>query len=244
MSEITGILSFGVFTVIPILAVGIIIYIIVQAIKNKDKKENQFKFSTKSLYQIYLYIISFLTLGIALIGGSIAIRSGLAYQFGTPFAYTLYKGTSFEEMKMYDSTLKEETYEVCPDAEILKIGDSDFCVDYQQQSTDLVIGLTILLSMVILFGIHQFAISKISKKERLGWLEKLYTFASLILYSLVGLISIPASIYQLANFLIIKPENYSYSTPEAPAMAMAIALLSLSLWIYFLLRTSHIKEEK
>ncbi|MDD2270215.1 MAG: hypothetical protein PHG60_01360 [Candidatus Dojkabacteria bacterium] len=238
MSEAIGMISFIVFATISIAIVGTVVYIVVQALRVKDNKKTKFQFPTKTLFHIYLYLISFLTLIIALIGGAIAIKSALAYQFGTPFSYTLYKGSSFEEARMYDTTISKDTFEICPDAEVLTIGDADFCFDSQMPNTDLIVGLTLLLSMGILFAIHEFAISKITKEDKSQWLEKIYLFASLILYSIIGLISIPVSIYQLTNFLLLKPENYSYSTPDAPGMAIGMAVLSLPLWIYFLSKTS------
>lgn len=246
MSEITGIVISIVAGMIPLAIGATVVYLIIQAIKNKGEKDGKsvnFKISAKTLFQVYLYLISFLTLIIAVIGGATAIKAGLSYQFGIPFSYTLYKGSSFAETKMYDPTLDLETFKICEQGEPITIGTSDYCINYQQQTTDLVNGLTIFVSMLILFGIHQFAISRIDEKHRLQWLSKLYIFASLILYSIMGLVSIPTSIYQLTNYLLTKPENYSYSTPEAPAMAIALVILSLPLWIYFLGKTSNLKDE-
>lgn len=205
-----------VFVIVPIAIVGTVVYMIVQSAKNKDAK---FKISAKTLFQIYLFLISFLTLIIAVIGGATAIKAALSYQFGIPFSYTLYKANDFAETKIYDPNLT------------------------RLQKTDLINGITIFISMVILFAIHQFAISRIKGKEKLQWLYKLYTFASLILYSIIGLVSIPTSIYQLTNFLLAEPEKYVHSTPEAPAMALGVAILSVPLWIYFLKKTSDIKDE-
>lgn len=233
-----GVIPFFIFAILSLSVVGTVVYLILQAIKDKEGKKSKFKFPIKFLFHIYLYLMVFLSLGIAVIGAATAFRAALAYKIGTPFSYTLYSGTSLEEVKMYDSTINEETFEVCPHAEVLEIGDSEFCVDYQTQKSDLIGGLTLLISMSLLCGIHCFALSKTSVGKREEWLDKIYVFASLILYSVIGLISIPLSISQLTNFLIIKPENYSYSTPEAPAMAIGIAVFSLPLWIYFLLRVS------
>jgi len=246
MSTIIGVVISIVAVMIPILIGGAIIYLIIQAVKNKggkDEKSVSFKISAKTLFQVYLYLISFLTLIIAVIGGATAIKAGLSYQFNIPFSYTLYKGSSFAETKKYDPSVERESFEVCQEGEVLTVGSADYCFNYAQQTTDLVNGLTIFISMLILFAIHQFAISKIDGKKRLQWLEKLYIFVSLILYSIIGLVSIPTSIYQLTNYLLTKPENYSYSTPEAPAMAIAMVLLSLPLWIYFLGKTSNLKDE-
>lgn len=229
-----------VFVIVPIAIVGTVVYMIVQSAKNKDAK---FKISAKTLFQIYLFLISFLTLIIAVIGGATAIKAALSYQFGIPFSYTLYKANDFTEAKMYDPYLARENFTPCYEGDPMVFGSNEYCFNTQLQKTDLINGLTIFVSMVILFAIHQFAITRIKGKEKLQWLYKLYTFASLILYSIIGLVSIPTSIYQLTNFLLAEPEKYVQSTPEAPAMVLGVAILSVPLWIYFLKKTSDIKEE-
>ena len=247
MSEITGIVISIIAALIPLAIGGTILYLIIQALRNKGGKDTtnvNFKISAKTLFQIYLYLISFLTLIIAVIGGATAIKASLSYAFDLPFSYTLYQGNNFTEAKKYDPSIMEEGFKVCTEGEAITIGESEYCINYQQQTTDLVNGLTIFVSMLILFGIHQYAISQIDEKRKLPWLNKFYTFASLILYSIIGLISIPTAIYQLTNYLITDPINYTYSTPEAPAMAIGIVLLSLPLWIFFLNKTSNIKEEE
>jgi len=229
-----------IFVIVSISIVGTAVYIIVQSLRSKDAK---FKISTKTLFQIYLTLISFLTLIIAVIGGATAIKATLSYQFGIPFSYTLYKANDFTEAKVYDPNLLRENFSPCYEGDPMVFGINEYCFNTQLQKTDLINGITIFVSMVILFSIHQFALSRIKEKERLQWLNKIYTFASLILYSIIGLVSIPTSIYQLTNFLLAEPEKYVHSTPEAPAMTLAIAFLSVPLWVFFLKNTSDIKEE-
>ena len=240
MNDMMGFIIGIVFVIVPIAIVGTVVYMIVQSAKNKDAK---FKISAKTLFQIYLYLISFLTLIIAVIGGATAIKSALSYQFGIPFSYTLYRANDFTEAKMYDPTLTRENFDTCYEGDPMVFGTTEYCFNTQLPKTELINGITIFVSMVFLFAIHQFALSRIKGKERLQWLDKLYTFASLILYSIIGLVSIPTSIYQLTNFLLAETDKNTYSTPEAPAMALAIALMSVPLWIVFLKKTSDIKEE-
>ena len=97
--------------------------------------------------------------------------------------------------------------------------------------------------MVILFAIHQYAISKIGEENIISWLKKIYIFASLIIYSIVGLVAIPTAIYQLTNFLLFEVKDDMYRTPEAPALAIAIVLLVVPLWIIFLKETTKLKED-
>lgn len=230
--------------VVPLAIAGTVIFLIVQAVKNKDKKEKGFKVTTKMLYQIYLYLISFLTLLISVIGGATAIRGALAYQFDETFSYTLYQANDFEETKRYDANLKAEDFEECYEGEPILIEESTYCFNTQLPKTDLINGITVFVSMLILFAIHQYAISKIKKNEKLEWLNKAYTFLSLLLYSIMGLIAIPVSIYLTTSYLMTKPAEYAYSTPQAPALALAIAVLSLPLWITYLRKTSNLKEDE
>ena len=234
-----GIIIFLVFAVVLITIVGTIIYVIINNVKNKDSK---FKLSSKVFLQIYLYVISLLTLAIAVAGGVSAIRAGLSYSFGIPFSYTLYQTTSFDEVKKYDQAITEEDFQVCNEGDPIVIDENTFCFDEQRQITDLVNGITVFVSMLILFGIHQYALSRIKKGDRIKWLHKVYIFMSLILYSIVGLISIPISIYQLTNYLL--ESSSTYNTPEAPAMALAVVVLTLPLWILFLNKTIHLKEKE
>lgn len=239
MDEMIPAILMLVFPVIAVSAVGTIIYVIVNNIKNKDSK---FKLSSKVLLQIYLYVLSLLTLGIAVIGGVTAIRAGLSYQFGIPFSYTLYEANNFDEAKIYDPSLIRENFEICQDGQPLEIEGRTYCFNNQTQRTDVLNGITIFVSMLILFGMHQYALSKLRKEEKVKWLYKVYTFLSLIIYSIAGLVSIPMAIYQLTNYLIIPVAEYGYSTPQAPAGALAVVLLTVPLWVLFLKKTMSVKE--
>jgi hypothetical protein len=244
MNDMVGIIIAIVGSLVPLAIAGVIIFLIVQAVRSKDKKEKKFTISTRMFFQIYLYLISFLTLLIAVIGGATAIRGALSYQFDTTFSYTLYQANDFDETKKYDPALRIEDFTQCHEGNPVLIGDNAYCFNTQLPKTDLINGITIFVSMLILFAIHQYAISKIKKSEKLQWLDKTYTFASLLLYSIMGLITIPVSIYLTTSYLMTNPAEYSYSTPDAPAIAIAIAVLSLPLWITYLRKTSSIKEEE
>ncbi len=238
--EMLGFIFFALSAIIPIAVIGVIIYFII----NMSKRKEGLKFSTKTFFQIYLYLIAFITLGIAVIGGATAIKSAISYPLGIDFSYTLYKANDFEEQAKYDEFITRETFEECYEGKPTTINGAKYCVNEPERISDLVNGITIFVSMVILFLIHQFAIKKINKKERVEWLPKIYTFSSLILYSIIGIVSIPVSIYQLTNFLFLNKEISAYSTPEAPAMSIAIAILAVPLWIFFLKKTASLKEDQ
>lgn len=241
-----GIIFFLFSIVGSILVIGVIVYIIITMTKNNEKK-TKFKLSPKILLQIYLYVISFLTLAIAVIGISLAIKAGTSYFLALPFSYTLQKANTYTENSVeFESTPNGDIpieFEECYSGKKIQEYGKDFCFDSSQRKSDLITGISLFISMTLLFIIHQYAISKIKEKDSILWLKKLYTFLSLILYSIAGLIVIPTSIYLLTNFFLFEITEDTYSTPTAPAMALAFMLFVIPLWIYFLKKTTQLKEE-
>lgn len=235
-----GFISIFLF-IIPILfVIGIIICIIVLVKKNQIN--SNFKITSHTLLQFYLYLISFITLGVLVIGAGLTAKALLSYKVSIPFSYTLYKSNSEEDaIKLED--VKEEEFKECYEGEPIDVYGSKFCFNKSLRKTELITGITLFISMSILFSIHQFALSKIKKENRILWLKKTYTFLSLILYSIVGLITIPTSIYLITNFLLFEPTKDIYSTPTSPAMTCSIMIISIPLWIYFLNRTIQLKEK-
>lgn len=242
--EMFGILISVIGFIIPILVVGVVIYIIVIVSKNKNDNV-KFKLSSKTLLQIYLYVISFLTLGICIIGATVALRAAVSFQMDIPFTYTLQKANDMKEAVpvFEDDILVEETQEKCYQSDPVTYYDTEFCFDSNQRKTDLINGITLFVSMAILFLIHQYALSKIKEERKIEWLKKIYIFASLILYSIVSIIAIPTAIYQVINYLLFEMDTSMYSTPPAPAFAIAVVLVGVPLWIYFFKETVKLKED-
>ena len=227
---------------IPLLVIGPLVGIIILVVKAR-KSKNKFKLSTKMLLHVYLYALSFLTLGIAVIGATTTLRAAISYKVEIPFSYTLQR-VNTEINSMPEKIEGEESIPECYYGQPITFYEKTFCFDSAQRKTDLINGVTILISMIILFAIHQYAIYKIPKKDIIHWLKKIYLFLSLILYSVVGIIAIPTAIYQLTNYLLFEPVDTMYSTPYAPAVPIFVVLISVPLWIFFLKKTSSLKEDR
>jgi cellobiose-specific phosphotransferase system component IIC len=242
MNDMVGAIFAVLGILVPVAVIGSIVYIIISLTKHKDgDKKKAFKISTKSLFQIYLYTLSLITLAAAVIGLSTALRGGLAYQFGHQFSYTLYQANSFKEAKVYDPALIEEDFDECYDGTPKDIEGQTYCINESQPKSDLINGGIVFVSMIILFAVHQYAIYRTEKK--LDWLDKMYTFGSLIGYSVTGILSLVISISLLSNYLVFTAYSSAYQTPEAPGMAISLAVLTIPLWIYFMLKTIKLKEE-
>jgi len=67
-----------------------------------------------------------------------------------------------------------------------------------------------------------------------------YTFISLMIYSITGIIAIPTAIYQIVNYFIAKVGPYS--TQYAPAYSIGLVILTLPLWYIFFRRMDNLKD--
>lgn len=235
-----GLISILFVSLSVLLVIGGVVYIIVVMKRNEEKPN--IKITSQALLQFYLYLISFITLGVLVIGAGLTAKALLSYKVSIPFSYSLFKVNNREDVVKFDGMV-EEDFKECYEGEPIEVYGSKFCFNKSLRKTELITGITLIISMSILFAIHQFAISKIKRENRILWLKKTYTFLSLILYSIVGLITIPTSIYLLTNYLLFEPTTEMYSTPPSPAMTCTIMIISIPLWIYFLNRTIQLKEK-
>lgn len=226
---------------LSILAIGGIIYIITNM--KKENQKTNFRISSQALLQIYLYLISSITLGILVIGIGLTSKAILSYKVSIPFSYSLSKANDKEEIIKYEGAVGED-FKECYQGEVMELYGGRYCFDEAERENELIVGISLTLSMLILFAIHQFAISKVKKEKRIPIIKNIYTFLSLLLYSVIGLITIPLSIYLLTTYFLVKPDLTSYYTPPGPAMACTLMLLSIPLWIYFLRKTVPLKGKE
>lgn len=192
------------------------------------------KITAKALLKAYLYIMSLITLTAALFSGAYLIQAGSSYFAPINFSYTLYQANITKEMKEFD-------LEECnPGGEIVVIEENRYCWDGATRKEGLINGITIFISMTLLFLLHQLGIKKAVDTETPEWLIKGYTFISLMIYSITGVIAIPTAIYQTVNYFITKVGLYS--TQYAPAYSIGLILLTLPLWYIFFRKTLKLKD--
>lgn len=219
-----------------LLVVGGVVYAIIYF--TKKKKDEKLSLSVDLLLKIYLYVISIATLAISVIGGTMLLKSASSYVFGVPFAYDTYKPNELIETEIKQP---ETNMPACYEGKETEINGQKVCFNNDQIKQDLINGGTIFFSMIILFTIHMIGIKMIEKKNVTEWLRKAYTFISLIIYSLVGIVTIPIAIYQLSTHLLYRIEDITKY--EAPATALSLLILVLPLWIYYLLKTTKLRNK-
>jgi len=227
---------FAIFSILgALLVVGGVVYTIIYF--SKKKKVDKFSISVDLLLKIYLYVISIATLAIAVVGGTILLKSASSYAFGIPFAYDTYEINDGEQVQVKDPDAQIPD---CYEGETTKINGQNVCFDDNKIKQDLINGGIIFFSMIILFTIHMIGIKMIEKKNVTEWLKKAYIFISLILYSLVGIVTVPIAIYQLSTHLLYRVEDITKY--EAPGTALALLILVLPLWIYYLVKTTKLRN--
>ena len=196
------------------------------------------KITGSTLLKIYLYLISLITLTVALFSGANIVKAGVSYFTPKQFSYYLYKANDGEaiEQSVKDGYELEECYS----GDVIELEGGKYCWDENERKQDLVNGIAIFSSMMILFGLHQFYIKKTKKTETPRWLIKSYTILSLLVYSITGIIAIPTAIYQTTNYFLTEDlANLMY----APAYAISLVILVLPLWYIFFNKTQNLKDE-
>lgn len=195
------------------------------------------KITAQALLKTYLYVMSLITLTVALFSGAFLIQAGSSYIAPLNFSYSLYPANMMTEVK------KIEEYEIeeCNlDDEVVMVEDNKYCWNENTRREGIINGMTIFISMVLLFLLHQMGIKKTKKLETPEWLIKGYTFISLMIYSVTGVVAIPSAIYQTVNYLFTKVGQYS--TQYAPAYSIGLILLTLPLWYIFFKKTLELKD--
>jgi heme/copper-type cytochrome/quinol oxidase subunit 2 len=219
------------------LPIGIIALIVYFAVRHgKNAAENN-KLDMKTLLRFYLYLISFITLIVGAFGLANAVKAGLSYPLEYQFSYNLDYGYSSTAPtpELKGGSMYEDPY--YKDRDKLFIDGRTYYVDYKVRQRDVVNGLTIFISMILLFAVHRVALTFVEPKdEGFNGLKKFYNFLSLIVYSLIGIIALPTAIYSLMNYYFLDTDTmYSYSR-SVPGEPLAIAIVMVPLWILFLVQ--------
>lgn len=195
---------------------------------------------TKTLLKIYLYVMSVITLTSALFSGAYLIQILSSYIAPINFSYSLYSANRWEEMEIPEEKEELQRNECEPGGEIYIVEENRYCWDESIRKEGLINSTTIFVSMVLLFLLHQFGIRKTKNIETPELVLKGYTFLSLMIYSVTGVIAIPTAIYESVNFVFTKVGQYS--TQYAPAYSIGLVILTLPLWYIFFRKMITLKD--
>ena len=108
----------------------------------------------------------------------------------------------------------------------------------QEFRDGLVHGATATVLGAVLWPLHAWGRRRLSGAEDSlnAFLDRVFLVIPLVLFSLIGLISLVMAIFQLASFLIVPARGAAFQTP--PGAAIATAVVFVPLWVYYLRRAS------
>ncbi len=232
-----GILLAVVGILIPIIGLGVVVYILVALSKNKGKKK---VFTSKNLLYSYLYIISFASLIIGVVALAISLNGWFGQKYSPEFSSKMAQ-PSTQYMPEDKIDYQDPNFKECYIGEIQEIDGQRVCFDKKQAQKDIVNGLSVAIPMIILFLIHRLSIYYIERKGvSTENFKKVYYFASLILFSIGGLVAIPVATYQLLNYLNFRPDDITRINP--PGLAIAFVILVVPVWLVFLFKTIKMRD--
>lgn len=244
----------GLVSLLPVIGIVVLLIMLLKKNNNADEKSAKTKqkavFTFKNLIKGYLYFIISLTIFISLVGFTFvgkaafgAIDKNFSYQYtnavknygddeikpSTPYDPYLYEYEYNRDLQMAPENGEVKSY-YCYDEEfeLVNIDGEYYCFNSQEGKLDLINGATIIVSTAIIFVMHLILLIKIENKEPSLNLRKYFIFGNLMLYSLLGLITLPIAIYQLFNYLIILAKPVTYN--EVPGGLLAFVIFTLLAW--------------
>ncbi len=243
---------------LPIAAVGIVIYLLVKKNqpgqtggKNTSAVANPF--ALKNLLKFYMWTIVSLSAFVLIIGSSFlgkaffsVIDQNFSYGYETAsedYSYPDYQ-TSGEKMVPYPTDTNTLNKPKCytQDTQLTYINGKAFCVKPSEVKMDLINGITISISMLIIFAIHLVFLVRMEKDKANVLMKKFFMFTNLIFYSGTSLILIPVSIYSMMNYLFIATKPVA--TYNTPGLTVAYAIFSFIAWMVWLVVVMKNKEEE
>ncbi|MCC7290093.1 hypothetical protein IT417_02485 [bacterium] len=226
---------------IPVLIISLVVAAVVVGIRMfKDKGKNLF--TMKMLWVAYLYIMCLISLMLFLYGGIRFTTAIFAHYTSAQFSYQTYEYVTPIPEPGTDKPLMEPGYDILkdPDQKLIEVDGKKYTYNYGEYKADMVDGLVMFFSLLIIYAIHRYLVSK-ADTDKDSFMRKIYDFIGLAQYGILSIIAIPSGIYALVKYLMDDINLSSYTRP-VPGTAIALLLFVVPAWIIFMLRM--IKENK
>lgn len=200
-------------------------------------------FDVKTLWRTYLYLMLFVSLAVGLQGGAFLLRAASSYLVNPQFSYSLEQYNKYLPSDVEGEEVVEENHYL-NEMEKLEIDGKTYYFDAQAREADLINGTTMFISLLVIFLIHRYLANQFEKdsKNSLVW-QRVYTFASVIMYGILSLVVIPSTVHDVVKYLVNGNELLgSYVTPLPGAMLAALVVI-LPTWLIFLSKMIKINKK-
>ncbi len=243
--------------------------------KDATRSNNTQLLSFKNLLKTYLYIIISLSMFISLIGFTFLGKAGLGlidknfsytydnaagnYDDGTtkPMPPIYYENESYDYYDtVQNNTVQDNTtviiektnesyYCYNDDQELINVNGKYYCHNPLAIQLDLINGITIVVSTLLIFIMHFILLFKIEHDEPSMNLRKYFIFGNLMVYSLMGIVTLPIAIYSLFNYLLMTTKPVVYNDVPGGILAFVVfTLITWAIWLIAMLKNRNTKQEK
>jgi hypothetical protein len=187
--------------------------------------------SLRTILAGYFTLMTVAAVVMLALGMTTLVKAGLSQAFGRDFSYYVPTRASFPAPVQPAAPGAEQP----PDVEQqLQSGQRRI---EQQYRSDLVQGGTLALVGAILWPLHAWGRRRVADPASpvTRFLARAQQIVLLVLFSLVGLFSLPTALYELLRRFLIPADDSGIASP--PGEAVATALVFVPLWVFFLWST-------
>lgn len=212
------------FSLIPVFILGVIIALIVYAVKKKQGLSSEVAFTPRFVLKMYVYFMLLASIVTFVAGLSFLLNGVFANQFGDEFSYR----------PEYVSTIRPEAVDAQGNVKAIE---PTYAIPEHSAERDIIRGITMVLFGLIIGVVHVLVARQVEdKKARLDSpLYRMYVVLGLSIFTLGGLISLPVGIYKTLSFQFI--EQVPHLEPYqrlVPGESLSSAIAYLPFWIYFI----------
>lgn len=213
------------FSLIPVVIVGIIIALIVYAVKRKQGIQTEVSFTPRFILKIYVYFMILASI-ITFVGGASFLFNGFfANQFGQEFSY---------QPQYVNAPVKAIPVDVNGNPKDIQ---PQYEIPVHAAETDIIRGITMVLFATLIGLIHVFVARTVEpfKERQASVLYRLYVVLGLSIFTIGSIVSIPVGIYKTLSYnLIEQPANLDPYQRLIPGESLSSAIVYLPFWLYFI----------
>lgn len=217
---------FGIFAGVAVfLTAVVVIGLVVMFLTQREQN----KFSFRTIFTSYFYLMSIISLLAAFFGLSSVTKALASDMFGRDFSYHNYSETIMQEpisKEITDPEVDEEKMR----AENAKREKERVESMYQE---DLYNGVSMLVVGLLFLGVHVYGWRKLETEpdRAKAILHKGYIILQLAVFSIITLIALPLGISQTMRYALGQSNSEQIIVPGEP---LSIALWSTPIWLYFI----------
>lgn len=187
--------------------------------------------SPRTILLAYFYLMTIASLLIFTSGVSVGLKALLSDAFGREFSYFMPPSVRIAKPPSPSEAIPGRPPEPTPEDRERARQQVE-----RQYKDDLIQGITFTVVGAVLWGLHQFGRRRLGEGDP-DWgpfLDRTYSTIILGIFSIVGIISLPASLFELLRYFLLPGDEFMpRSTPGGP---VGIALVFVPVWGILLYR--------